>query len=93
MLLYYIKYTESTVYDRMRTSYIAMTIPNAKGDDGRHRGIGAKNFVAGVSDKCRGIGTVLGVCQGGWEGYHVSVFGVGKRSNVVDVVFKIRSGT
>lgn len=77
----------------MRTSYIAMTISNTKGDDGRHRGIGAKNFVTGVSDKCRGIGTVLGVWWGVMGGYHVSVFGVGKKSNAVDVVFKIHSGT
>lgn len=58
---YYIN-PESTVYDRMGTIYIiAMTIPDLDGDDGCHRGTGAKNFVAGVSAKCRGI--VIG-CAG-----------------------------
>lgn len=47
---------ESTIYDRMGTIHIiAMTIPDVNGDDGCHRGTGAKNFVADVSDKCRGI--------------------------------------
>jgi hypothetical protein len=68
----------------MHASYIiAMTIPDVNGDDGCHRGIEAKNFVACVSDKRRrviGTGLRVGVSR------HCRVC-VGSKSKADDVMF------